>query len=176
MGQPCFSEFIGRIRKFKLRPHKTNHHDMIPCQGAAFISSVMKILLDEPDRQGPHEIPVASGPVEVESVTAYLESKLGKDFQCLVHLDDEHTKMCDRSGKNGARFSYGAISTLAGVPGVTVVATYTEPPYNLPAMDSSAVCRSAVAKPTFDIHRAVREVPDLQHLQYSDSFTPEQRR
>lgn len=159
-------------------------------QGAAFIFECLKILLEQPDKKGPHEIPRNDEPPTTDATTKALQEylheklgvdeKLGADFKCLVHLD-EHRKMCYRSkvdegpGPNGAAFSRGAMTALASVHRVTVVATFTEQP-PLPPELSSTVCRDPVTVPCMDIAGPMQDIPELQFPHNPDNFNREQYR
>uniref|UniRef100_A0A0G4HRE0 Uncharacterized protein n=1 Tax=Chromera velia CCMP2878 TaxID=1169474 RepID=A0A0G4HRE0_9ALVE len=103
-------------------------------QGAKFAVECMRILLEEPDRTGPHEVPV--GPRDLPSIDdsgdemkSLLDRNLGANAKVLIHLD-EHKKMCPRTNEEndpGAAFFQGAMEVFGGSRAV-VVATYVEPP------------------------------------------------
>ena len=86
--------------------------------------------------------------------------------------------MCSRVSEGdadpGAHFSRGAMSMLASVPKVTVVATCTarQP---IPAALSSDMCRWPVALPVMDVDAAMQAIPGLQ-FPVPAVLTREQRR
>ena len=155
--------------------------DLAEDQGAWFILECLKILLEKPDQMGPYKIPCNKEPLPIRStVMEYLKRIIPRpDQKLLVHVD-EHHKMCRRDGegdvaRNGALFSKGAMSVLACVPRVTVVATYTARP-PLPPQGSSAVCRYPLALPCLDIYEATKFVEELRFPHSHDSFNREQKR
>lgn len=143
------------VVKPKLIPH--NDEDLAEEQGAAFAVECMRILLEEPHKEGLYKVPRDDNPPPVQdsrdALTQLLIKQLGEDSQPLIHVD-EHKRMChrDETVKNdpGAWFSRGAMEALAYAHTATLVATFTKPP-PLSPFGSSKVCRYPVAPPRVDI-------------------------
>jgi hypothetical protein len=151
-----------------------------PClaelQGEAFMVQCVKNLLEgkrgdripilnkEDIYQGGTSTQVGRYEKELE---AYLIEKLGADAHIWFHVD-EHRKMIDREyeseqkTKAAAAFSRGAMQVLTFSKANRVIATYTEPPTEIPSAASSAVCRVPVALPRLDIDQVLQYVPQLQ--------------
>ena len=157
-------------RQFKLSPHKPMDDNVCAeRQGAAFAYECVRKLIQEPDKQGPHDIEIEvdgtsrelpTEQVSVDKLKTLLGSHFGEQSCILFHVD-EHRKMCKRGGAKddpGVSFARSAMQTLAKA-GI-VVATYTDPP-SVPTLGSSGVCRSPVFMPQVDIQKM------LQHLQLS---------
>ena len=68
-------------------------------QGARFAVECVRILLEQPDKEGPHKVPRNDNPPSVENsrraMTELLVKHLGDDSKALIHVD-EHRSMCDR--------------------------------------------------------------------------------
>lgn len=146
----------------------TVDHDNPEELGASFIYNCLHILLHGTDQRGPHKITCHNDEPTKVVVNEYLQNIAGPDNQptILFHLD-EHRKMCNQKSGNsdedckGAKFSKGAMQTLADMPMVTVVATYTQrPPF--PPESSSSVCRSPVVKPCLNVDAAMEKVDGLK--------------
>jgi len=121
-----------------------------------------RILLEEPNREGPYKVPRNNAPLSIkrsqQDLLGILEKHLGNNYSVLIHVD-EHRKMCRRNRAKGnadpgARFSRGAMQCL-NAAAATVVATFTEPP-PLDPNGSSGVCRCPVALPRLDIDKVMR--------------------
>ena len=150
-------------RNFKLRPSKPDEdEDVAEKQGAAFAVECVRILLEEPDTEGPYPVPRDDDPPPITdsqaAVSELVEKHLGKGSRSLIHVD-EHRKMCARDKDTGtagpgARFSRWAMQCLAAVAGSTVATTFTDPP-PLESDKSSAVRRAPVVKPGNDIDRSM---------------------
>ena len=138
-------------------PNPNSNTNVAEKQGAAFAVECMRILLEEPHKEGPYEVPRDDNPPPVQdsrdALTQLLIKHLGEDSQPLIHVD-EHKRMCNRDEtvKNdpGAWFSRGAMEALAYAHTATVVATFTKPP-PLSPLASSKVCRYPVALPRVDV-------------------------
>ena len=134
-------------------------------QGATFMAECVQKLLFMGDDN--FSIPVQSEILEnsVEDIAKNMEQLFSKimvpDGKILVHVD-EHRKM----SKN-ADFRRGALSMLALVPSIVVVATYVDIPTEINAAKSSSVCRRAVPIPMLDIEAVMvvtRILPDLSKM------------
>jgi hypothetical protein len=153
-------------------------------QGSSFILKCLKHLLEEQEvsEEGPFYIQPDEGPLNgralEKEIVKYLEQIASPASRILLHLD-EHRKMCPRERTDsdekcpGALFSRGAMQSLARVPSVTVVATYTKQP-PLPPLGSSGVCRYPVSLPCLDMETVMKEIPELNYPQ--DEFNREERR
>ena len=130
-------------------------------QGASFVYHCLKHLLDEsPCAEGPFCIPCAPLDDVSNKLKYLLCDRCGNDSKILVHLD-EHHRMLPSSGKKQAHFRRGALGTLAELPNVEVVATYTERP-RIEASHSSAVCRYPVSLPSVDIKKVMEKFEELR--------------
>ena len=160
------------------------------CQGGSFIFECLKILLTASSAQLPHLITVNEHPPTSDESVNKLR-KLFADMapndetspRILVHID-EHRKMCPRNESSyrnetrmceGALFSKGAMSTLVRVPGVSVIATYTEQP-PLPPEGSSGVCRRPVPLPSFNVDAAMQAIKELKFHHSQKDFDGNQKR
>uniref|UniRef100_A0A0G4G1L1 Uncharacterized protein n=1 Tax=Chromera velia CCMP2878 TaxID=1169474 RepID=A0A0G4G1L1_9ALVE len=140
-------------------------------QGAKFAVECMRILLEEPDRIGPYEVPV--GPSDLPSIDdsrdemiSLLDRNLGANAKVLIHLD-EHRKMCPCTNEDndpdneendpGAAFFQGAMFVFGGSQAV-VVATYVEPPPLSPPGSASVTCRWPVVCPRIDVELVMRHL------------------
>eukprot|EP01042_Synura_sphagnicola_P000934 gene934-1049_t len=103
-------------------------------QGAEFVFQCLRILLDEPGRnepgrEGPIVIDLDASPPSTEetigNMKSLLETRLGSNYRCLIHLDEVCRMISDDFGYHASSrtFSTGAIETLAMVRQVTVVVT-----------------------------------------------------
>jgi len=167
-------------RNFKCQPYIPSADPLVALkQGAAFMVECVKALFEHPDVFERYTIKLVESPtLEVEDCSAiignYLTDMLGENSRICFHLD-EHSKMCDRQdlvGK-GADFSRGAMSALASVNGLKVIATYIERP-SIHVDGSSGVCRVPVALPTIDVNKAMAVVPEL--TMDSSKFNFDQKR
>eukprot|EP01031_Cornospumella_fuschlensis_P031072 gene31072-37553_t len=136
-------------------------------QGAAFIVKCVEHLLESANYA--ISIPLTKLP-RVNSSVESLKDVFARHFpagsRIWVHVD-EHAQMCPRSYHQpddpGAAFSRGALKTLAKVPMVTVIATYTERPLAIPpAASSSVICRVPVALPPVDLDQLLQHVPEFR--------------
>jgi hypothetical protein len=169
-------------QKFVLREWEPSANMLVAEeQGAAFavecrLADCVRILLEQPDKKGPHKVPRNDDPPSVEishcAMTELLVKHLGDDSKVLIHVD-EHRSMChrDRDGTVdkdlGAMFSRGVMQALASAHGsTTLVATLLEPPPISPKA-ASAVCRRPVFLPRVDIDRVMEYLgsthPVAQH-------------
>uniref|UniRef100_A0A0G4F233 Uncharacterized protein n=1 Tax=Chromera velia CCMP2878 TaxID=1169474 RepID=A0A0G4F233_9ALVE len=148
-------------RNFEVSPYTPSDDVMVAEeQGAAFAVECVRILLEEPDREGPHEVPRNDNPPAVERsqevLSELLDRHLGKDSEILLHVD-EHRRMCHRRTEAeydpGAWFCGGAMEVLACR--TRVVATYIEPPPLEPRGSSSRVSRDPVALPRIDVDKVM---------------------
>lgn len=138
-------------------------------QGAAFVFECLKILLDQPDKPGPHKIPRNDSPPPIEgesgtqkALAEYIKETLGEGCRVLIHLD-EHRKMCSDKASNSPEFRRGAFEALASMqPNATLIATYTELPSVLGASQSSGACRFPVSMAPVDIVALIEDVPELR--------------
>ena len=166
------------------------NEDNAECQGASFIFECLKILLTASSAQLPHRITVNEHPPTSDESVNKLR-KLFADMapndetspRILVHID-EHRKMCPRNESSyrnetrmceGALFSKGAMSTLVRVPGMSVIATYTEQP-PLPPKGSSGVCRRPVPLPSFNVDAAMQAIKELKFHHSQKDFDGNQKR
>jgi len=85
--------------------------------------------------------------------------------RCLIHLDEHRSMLRHADEKEAALFRKGAIETLAEIPGVIIVATYTKVLTEVDPAGSSKVCRYPVAVPLLDIDAMTRSIPEFDvHL------------
>ncbi len=130
-------------------------------QGAAFAVECMRILLEQPGKEGPHEVPRNNNPPSVEAshraMTELLVQNLGEDSKPLIHVD-EHRSMCFRDPEvrndPGTFFLRGAMGALAYGHTATLVSTFIEPPPLSPKA-TSKVCRYPVVLPRFDVDKVM---------------------
>ena len=138
-------------------------------QGAEFMVECVDIILTKP--QHDEHVIYSKKPMKVKEATEAINKllePLGTDGKVLFHIG-EHRKMCEREGdfaKAGARFSRGAMTSLAQAQNVRVVATFTEPLNSVLAQVSSTVCRLPIPLPCLDVNTLMEKVPELK-------FTPE---
>eukprot|EP00038_Savillea_parva_P005186 m.149634 g.149634 ORF g.149634 m.149634 type:complete len:654 (+) comp11672_c0_seq2:1188-3149(+) len=143
-------------------PNPNSNNNVAEEQGAAFAVECMRILLEEPHKEGPYKVPRDDNPPPVkdsrDALTQLLIKHLGEDSQPLIHVD-EHKRMCNHNktveNDPGASFSRGAMEALAYAHTSTLVATFTEPP-PLSPFASSKVCRHPVALPRVDIDEVMQ--------------------
>jgi hypothetical protein len=149
-------------QKFVLREWEPSANlDVAEEQGAAFAVECVRILLEQPDKKGPHKVPRNDDPPSVEksrcAMTELLVKHLGDDSKVLIHVD-EHRSMCHRNGTvnkdPGAKFSRGAMQVLASAHLSRLVSTFLEPP-PIPPKATSGVCRRSVVLPRVDIDRVM---------------------
>jgi hypothetical protein len=159
-------------RLFKSVPHTiyTDSEDIAERQGAAFMVECVKRLLDEPISKVTR-VNIIEPDCLLECkdysniLQNYLDDKLGTNAVVWFHVD-EHGKMIDRehNAKAAAAFSKGAMGVLT-LPNsrcnTRVVASYTEPPSEIPAAMSPGVCRIPVALPPLDPIQVMSQVPEL---------------
>jgi len=123
--------------------------------------------INNPVRRGIREIPLNDNPPSIGATKQAFKELFAKfsNGRILIHAD-EHRQMCDcmRDPEAGAEFSRGSMSVLAQIPGVTVLATYTDVP-PLPPQHSSQVCRDPVPVPALDVNAAMQAFPELANIQ-----------
>ena len=135
-------------------------------QGAAFALECLRERLFDTD-PGPKEIDLDEGPplmqTTVENLTKFLDENFKQDARILVHVD-EHRKMCAVRDKEdaSAAFRQGCMEALALTKRVTVMATYTKLPSEIPATRSSRTCRHPVPVPSVDIDQVIDAFPELK--------------
>jgi hypothetical protein len=141
-------------------------------QGAEFAYNALKHLLEmehPPKSRGPVCVPVSSSPITISetqnAATQLIEKYFGTgDFHILLHID-EHRHMCQWNfdkHKYGYLFSYGAMNLWQFPSKVKVVATYTDVPYEINPVGSSAVVsRYPLFLPDINLARICRKYPDL---------------
>ena len=123
-----------------------NAHILAEKQGAAFMVECVDTILNKVgERVVGHFEPKKLMTVE-EATDAInnLLMPLGEQAKILFHLD-EHRHMCLREygyDKIGASFTRGAMTALALVKNVRVVATHIEPLDSIPAVKSWGICCS----------------------------------
>ena len=156
-------------RTFKAKPSKPHSDpDVAVLQGAQFIFQCLRVLLNDPGNVREYVIDIEKSGFSLveeasDAIFSFLNDSIGENFVCLVHLD-EHKKMCSRNEshtESATAFSRGAMTALADVPGVTVVATFTDVPPLL-IEGSSRVCRRPVVLPNLDINLVIQNVQELQ--------------
>lgn len=79
----------------------------------------------------------------------------------LIHVDEHHSMLSHENQSEAATFRRGALQTLAEIPGVVVVATYTKILTELDPAGSSKVCRYPVAVPLLDIDAMAESMPQF---------------
>mmetsp|Transcript_25691 Transcript_25691/g.102478 ORF Transcript_25691/g.102478 Transcript_25691/m.102478 type:complete len:471 (+) Transcript_25691:621-2033(+) len=147
-------------------------------QGAFFMLECLKLLVDAELRQ---HILDSDGdpPAQNETQSAMIDffNRTFPNGKVLVHID-EHRKMCmkDDMPAQSAAFRRGAMTTLAGVPQVTAVSTYTAIPDEVPPEGSSEVCRGPLVKPWLDVDDVVKDVDELSFPADPEAFNREQQR
>jgi hypothetical protein len=125
-------------------------------QGAEFMLGCLKKLLA--GKEGKKHVQFSEKPPEEDKIKESIENLLRDSFvegRILVHLD-EHRKM-----NSNAAFRRGAMGLLARVGKVVVVATYTEPPFEINPSVSSEVCRFPVPVPALDIQAVIKDMDQL---------------
>ena len=143
--------------------------EVAEAQGTAFIFECLKLLLNA--NLGEHVVSIPRPPQKGETFATmrqFLDNKLPAGI-ILLHLD-EHRNMCNVLAKKdqSAAFRRGALSTLAAVPRVRVIATYTDLPVEIHGDASSGVCREPVALPTPDVDEIMRTVDELNFPKHHD--------
>lgn len=127
-------------------------------QGGEFMLTCLEKLLSA--ERVKQEIAIARVPRTDDIITAagnsLLDDQMSEPGRILVHLD-EYRKMCDNPN-----FRRGAISMLARLPRVVVVATYTEYLDEIPSDESSQVCRLPIPIPVLDVRALMNDVPQLR--------------
>eukprot|EP01031_Cornospumella_fuschlensis_P031469 gene31469-38035_t len=143
-------------------------------QGAAFIVKCVERELESADSTGNNAISISIARTELPRVNSSVESLkdvFARHFpvgsRIWVHVDEHaNAQMCPRSYHQpddpGATFSRGALKTLAKVPIVAAIATYTVRPLAIPRAAFSAVnCRVPMALPPFDLDQLLQHVPEF---------------
>ena len=105
--------------------------EMIAYDQGAFIAECLKTILNNQEPLQVDSYKENKWPqFELKEIFSKL-STTDMGAKLLIHID-EHGQMCNRKkDEHVANFSKGVMGTLAGLPGVTVVATYVDKP-NLP--------------------------------------------
>ncbi|KAL3907264.1 MAG: hypothetical protein SGILL_008942 [Bacillariaceae sp.] len=96
--------------------------------------------------------------------------------RCLVHIDEHRLMINLHDDNKKAEFLRGAIQTLAEVPTIVVVATYTRLLTEIDPAGSSNVCRYPVAVPLLDIDAMAKELKDFDMKLPDHSITTTQSR
>eukprot|EP00971_Amphidinium_carterae_P004847 96914-Amphidinium_carterae.1 len=93
-----------------------------------------------------------------EKLTVCLRKVVGEDGKILIHVD-EHRHLClpfDGDNEDALRakaaFRKGAVGLLAKCKQVLVVASFIEPPLEVPPIISSSLCRSPLPIPSLCAH------------------------
>ena len=142
-------------------------------QGAVFAVECLKRLLAA--KKGEKKIRLKRNPPSREATNESLKKLLGQNFptgaQILMHVD-EHRKMCSvrRKEDASAAFRRGCLETFANAEGVTVFATFTELPRELPSTTSSATCRSPVPVPAVDVNKVIESFHEFAWLTSGSEF------
>ncbi len=160
----------NEYKDFRAKPYMIGTTDITKAeqQGAAFVAQCVKNLLEG---KGYDAIPVIDDVPSIESIVndlkPYLQQKLGNGYRIWFHID-EHRKIIQRDYPNdiprqraAAAFSKGAMTVLVGLNGCEVIATYIDPPTELPPMGSSACCRYPIPLASIDIDQVMARVPEL---------------
>ena len=142
-------------------------------QGAVFMKECLEKLLNGEERLKQIKVPGSKNliPKDLSEVAREIEALLDNNLvtgRILVHVD-EHRKMADSSN-----FRKGALSVLAVVQRVEVVATYVDIPAEIPGDDSSAVCRYPIPIPLVDVDAAARHA-EIEMLD-EDNIAADQKR
>lgn len=134
-------------------------------QGAEFILHCLTDAINNPSSQDTCRILLNDKPADFCTTMKALEKLIAPfEGRVLIHMD-EHRQMCDhaRDPFAGMNFSRGAMTALAQIPGVTVLATYTDVP-PLPPQHSSCP-RVPISVPILDVDAAMAAVRELSTLQ-----------
>ena len=105
-----------------------------------------------------------------ESLTQYIQESIPGNGRILIHVD-EHRKMCDLDTPQAAAFRRGAMRVLSALPGVGVIATFTDVPYDIPLQQSSSVCRYPIGLASPDVEKLMMAVPQLNFTARHDPAT-----
>ena len=140
--------------------------DVAEEQGAAFaLECLRRRLLDT--TSGEKRVELDENPPSMsetrDALKTLLDDHFPEDARFLVHLD-EHRDMCNDPDmpKQSAAFRQGFMGTIADVERVTVLATYTKLPREIPATASSRTCRFPVPVPTLDVDKVIGRYPQLR--------------
>ncbi len=156
---------------FRAKPYDIDAVDSTKAQkqGAAFMAQCVKNLLEG---NGYGEIPVIDDVPSIGSIEndlkSYLQQKLGDGYRIWFHID-EHRKIIERDyPKNirrqraAAAFSKGAMTVLVGLYYCQVIATYEDPPTEVPSLGTDHVdCRYPIPLASLDIDQVMARVPEL---------------
>jgi len=164
-GHGCFSHYLymafenNKNNNFKASGDVSKYKNDAEKQGACFAFDCLKKLLNDPKNLSQKSIVVVNTPPDLESTAENIRNLVDKvpgERQILLHLD-EHRKMHEE-----AHFRRGAMGILASASTrLTVVATYIDPPIEIPEADSSVVCRYPLALPALDIRAVMKNVKEL---------------
>ena len=90
-----------------------------------------------------------------KAIVELLEKVFPADARVLFHLD-EH-----RKASRDAAVRRGAFTALAGWKRGKCVATYVEPPLEIPAFGSPGLCRNPLPLPLVDLRKVFETYPEM---------------